>query len=230
VDTIVEYISFISSRYFNSPRGGWIFRGHSRASHQLIPSAGREKNLSERSLLHQFKRESRQFLPIPPRNDFEWLALAQHHGLPTRLLDWTFNPLKALYFSVAHDQEADGKVFCFFTPSIVIDQLPDTGIDPLSIERVTKFYPVHVAPRIRAQEGIFTIHHEPRLPLSDILHPEDSLAEIVIPAGKKQELEYSLLRLGVHSSALFPDLDGLTKELVYKVRVSIARKLGTNDA
>lgn len=85
----------------------WLFRGHSDSTWKLRPKIGREDVLgtpweaaSEIGLLEEFKRRARQFESGVDFDDWDWLALAQHFGLPTRLLDWTQNPLVAAYFAV----------------------------------------------------------------------------------------------------------------------------------
>jgi FRG domain. len=92
-----------------------IFRGVSNSQYELITTFGRAKlamkqyvdkgvvsfqiedGNSEFEALREFKRKSLPYLNYTPLNDWEWLALAQHHGLPTRLLDWSFNPLVAVF-------------------------------------------------------------------------------------------------------------------------------------
>jgi hypothetical protein len=54
----------------------------------------------EDDIFKSFKRKSRSYLSCIPEDDWEWLAVARHYGLPTRFLDWTKNPLVALYFAV----------------------------------------------------------------------------------------------------------------------------------
>src|SRR4051812_29705315 len=68
--------------------GNWLFRGVASVRHTLTPSVGRERGsygyslALEKSLFQQFKREALPFLAVRPANDWEWLALAQHHGVP----------------------------------------------------------------------------------------------------------------------------------------------------
>src|SRR5688572_9039340 len=86
----------------------WVFRGVGDAhKHQLVPKIGRDPRLYslplERVIFANFKRRAPQFINIRGMTEWDLLALAQHHGLPTRLLDWTTNPLVAAYFAVTSE-------------------------------------------------------------------------------------------------------------------------------
>jgi hypothetical protein len=159
---------------------------------------------------------------IKPEDDFDWLAVAQHHGLPTRLLDWTGNALAALWFSVryapvkAHDSQLKAGVVWVLNPQDE-DFLEETrNAQPFKINKVKVYRPRHVAGRLIAQAGYFTLH--PLDPATSRFKPlrkdptlKGDLIEITIPGEAFSDLRDDLERHGVSDLTMFPDLDGVCR-------------------
>lgn len=204
---------------FAAARGRWVFRGHSKETHSLVPCVGRAPSTSrdrrkfESSLFDMFCREARAHVDPLPASSWEWLALAQHHGLPTRLLDWTDNPLVALYFAVRKHDDCNGRFFALNLPKKASEAALSKS--PFHIETPTKYRPAMVTPRIRAQEGLFVVCPSIETPLLECVRLK-RWREQVVAAERKRDIRYALFRLGFHESTLFPDLDGLSRRLTWQ--------------
>ncbi len=224
VDSVKTFLDHAYRYYFAEARGHWIFRGHSNINYKLIPSVGRAKHTSksrekyERSVFDIFRREAHGFLAMVPTNEWEWLSLAQHHGLPTRLLDWTHNPLVALYFAVEANTETDGQIFAL--RALTKASASVRTASPFSLTSPVKYYPNIVTPRIRAQEGLFVACAALEVPLDQALRSAWRVECLRVPVIRKAHLRYELFRIGVHASSLFPDVDGLTARIRWQHAIS----------
>ena len=166
--------------------------------------------------------------------------MARHHGLPTRLLDWTANPLFALYFACKEDQTKAGKLWAMRRRQGTDDQdlnafelakcksekdlfnliAPGADTDPSKCS-IRIIYPFYNSPRLLSQDGAFTIHSHPHTPIEacagDLFKKGHldikKLYSWNVPAEKKTRIVEERSDLGITQRSLFPDLDGVARSL-----------------
>ena len=218
-----------------------LYRGHGAESFNLLPKVARHgppdnsahPTVNEPLMLELFRRQSLDRTAITAADDWELLAIAQHHGLATRLLDWTRSPLVALYFAVCNKFEARDKNDCpkeepaeiivWRCPKLDLTKLTEflAKNKPLEIPDTVKYIPRIVTPRLRAQQGVFTVHPQFKNKFQEtqgfqVFQPsgnEGRLGKIRIPHHLRKPLKDSLFRHGINESVIFPDIEGLAKHI-----------------
>jgi len=200
-----------------------IFRGVKRKNHELITRVGRlinekpksrsKKGDFEKEIFDMFVQRARPYLKYNQSNLWDLLAIAQHHGLPTRLLDWTRNPLVAAYFAVEKPHDGDSLIYVSKGKGPL--DLVDTQLfpDPFETERsIMKFIPSYVTERISAQTGVFTVH---KFPTSGDNTFNFNIDKLIIKHDFRKTLKDILYRYGIHRASLFPGLDGLASHITW---------------
>ena len=200
----------------------WVYRGHADARWALKPSAGRlERYQPEQELrsFEEFKRLAPEYLrDRAVSSDWDWLAISQHHGLPTRLLDWSANPLVAAYFACAETPRTDAKIICVDAAAIgLYDPQELSSVDPFKIDEVRFFRPSAVASRITAQKGLFSIHPEPEKAWRLVKNVD----RFEIPKHLKAEFKRALFAIGIDGASLMADLDGVAETLSWRLRTGV---------
>lgn len=196
----------------------WYYRGHVSTAYKLVPKVGRPPfagKTDDRLMFERWKRHAIAYVqPSPSRlSERDWLAIAQHHGLATRLLDWTFNPMAAVFFSLVDgngkvDESRDSAVYAHYSRGDFVDMTNE--VDPFAVAGIHRVAPGSVAPRIGRQGGIFTLHGPPDRGLEDHLPTGDALQRLIIERACKKEFAVQLSHYGVNRMSMFPDLDRLS--------------------
>jgi len=244
IKSVEEYVNYI--RYL---RRAWKtstlwFRGVSQSKYHLVPTVYRSRELRGcgPALALEFTRQAKG-LSRPEGESFsrwEWYYVMQHHGLPTRLLDWTEGSFIGLYFAIRHiisvkwpsvwvldpcwlNKEATGDDKIYHSDPLspkahldtiapYLEEKPRAGSLPVAIR------PPCVSPRIRAQQGCFTVHGEVRDGFTIVFRRSVSprIVQLRFDHRVVRRLHEDLQSTGVSESLLFPDLDGLARHLTWK--------------
>jgi hypothetical protein len=204
----VDSIHDILKKFRNTAK--WKFRGQSNIDWKLVPKAGRipYNNFSDERLFYHWKRRAIGLLAKENLSEWDLLAIAQHNGLPTRLLDWTQNPLVALFFACLDSLDTDGVVYAYKSEYSVIIE----NVGPFQYSSLGMVHPFTSTPRIGNQLSHFTIHAEISVPM-DPDNCNGQLVAIAIPKNLKREFQLFLNHYGINYLTIFPDLEGLSKHL-----------------
>ena len=226
------------------PYSHWAFRGERDERWPLYSSLSRYLQnfgvarkawpAQEDRILRIFKRKAHQFLSKPPEweDDFQWLALMQHHGAPTRLIDFTWSPYVAAFFALERTL-ADGVVWALNPARIDSSRAPQpVRMDPRMKGNFRRYFlrgtqhfiwmgePHTMNQRLIAQSGTFAVPGAIDVPIEEILgdaEDENVLAKIILKNAVRETGMRELYRMNITYATLFPDLDGLAKSMGYEL-------------
>ena len=250
IKTWAQYQEVVTSPEFHS----WAFRGQRDSRWQLESSISRllkQYKIDPRAWEDQEKRVNRIFRRkaslflnhIPPKDDdFQWLALMQHHGAPTRLLDFTWSPFVAAFFAL-ESATSSAAVWAVSVPQLWAEQISlgkrrkKVTISELSLKTpgnyekvflgskipfVAQGEPLDMNQRLVAQSGTFVVPSMLDRPADEIINtyeqPGSTLVKLIIDTEHVRDAAmYALYNMNVSYATLFPGLDGMSRSLAYEL-------------
>jgi hypothetical protein len=253
INSLAEFVRELATFKSSAKTEQLWFRGHSKVTdYKLVPAVGRPFSFNGKTVTHLTSPVEEQLLLRfrlraystvgRAMNAWEAMFLARHHGLPTRLLDWTASPLVALFFSCSNNLKDDGRLWAIEKDLRIKDLLD--GINLLSEGQETPFkmyqerrtkssrskttddaikivHPVFNSARLVAQSGVFTFHSNPLRPIEDYVGETFRGKRLDfsrvfywdVPKNAKAKIIQALSDLGISRRTLFPDFDGLARGL-----------------
>ena len=233
IESLAQFAEAIEQMSAKRPGALLWFRGQARIDWPLRPAAFRGFTFQQEVAFYRdFRlRAPSRMLQVPGDADLHrWITLMRHHGLPTRLLDWTTGALIALYFAVSSESESDGAVFVLDPFALNQRYLGNPNVSHLGSSTIL---PILRPPfmlgadlpegkiaaviteennlRMLMQQGSFTVHAGQQG--LDVEKHRECIACIIIARLAKQKIAMSLSSNGIRRSSLFPDLDNLAADL-----------------
>lgn len=223
-EEIVSFVSYLEKTltfdivydvvlYRGQPVRGNLRPGVCRANPKI------DSTEQEKTVLKQLRLQGASMLPNVGDLDLELLVLAQHSALKTRLLDWTSNPLAALWFACSDRAKGDVYVYVLAADDLLEDKIYDQ--DPFLGGSTQAFQPRLNNPRIIAQQGWFTLHRFSSPAEQFIaMETDKKIVQLLhgyrIPEHHREEMLTSLDRFGISARTLFPDVSGLCQYLNWR--------------
>jgi hypothetical protein len=231
-------------------RDGWAFRGQADTGWALFSSLSRrllrdalsraEWRLREERAIRIFRRKAHVYLPDRSvlQDELRCLALMQHHGAPTRLLDFTKSPFVAAFFAV-EQAAGDAAVYALNTPWLWSAapshdaKLTRDEIDPRVQGNFERYFadnrhpmvwfgePSEMDRRLVAQSGLLVMPGTLEMPLDEVLRSYRSaqplIEKVVLGRELRAEAMHALYRMNITQATLFPDLEGLARSIAYEL-------------
>ena len=207
--------------------GPFWYRGQADKAWKLLPRLSRlNRNINEIDLLRRFRQNATLLINPRPQKTEEWLFIMQHHGAPTRLLDWSESPLMATFFGVNTEPEKDGALWVLMPlelnkqggnqeiPAFEEENTLSAYLPEFIDKRTTVTYlPTAISatrntPRMQSQLSVFTISHKAKMPIESI-GDKHHIWRYIIPRDKKPTILKELSLLGISRFQLFPELQTL---------------------